>query len=149
MQRGQKYKWSLRPKWKYFKAAVLRSYFWGFELLWNEDLNKTLIAVSVGGLGLVCASTSALILPPFSFPPHASLCFFHPPSSQPPLLGSATAAEGVTHLLMRAAIDFSLTPRLWEGVDGVEPASSEKPFASVERAAWSMLPRNCKKHTQA
>lgn len=45
--------------------------------------------------------------------------FFLPPSSVLSS-GSETAAEGVSHLLMRAAIDFSLTLR---GVDGVEPVA--------------------------
>lgn len=55
---------------------------------------------------------SAHILPPFRSPPHESPFFFPPP---PLALRPATAAQGVTHLLMRAAIDFSLTPQPWEG----------------------------------
>lgn len=63
--------------------------------------------------------------------PRLQLVFYHlfaslltrcrsPPSSP----GPVTAAEGVTHLFMRAAIDSSLTPQLLGGggggVDGVE-----------------------------
>lgn len=54
---------------------------------------------------------------------------------------------------MRAAIDFSLTPRLCEGVDGVEPGTllkkkQKKTYASVERwAAWLYVTMQLQKRT--
>lgn len=59
--------------------------------------------------------------------------FFFP--SLPSQLSSipATTAQGVTQLLMRAAIDFGLTPVSERGRRG-GASPSEEPFASVERA---------------
>lgn len=72
----------------------------------------------------------------FSVPPACVACFlggFFP--SLPSQLSSipATTAQGVTQLLMRAAIDFGLTPVSERGRRG-GASPSEEPFASVERA---------------
>lgn len=73
------------------------------------------------------------------------------PSPQPtPSLGSTTTAKGVTHLLMRAAIDSSLTPGLWGGSGGQTGWSSRKKhlptLSRLPRPRYHATARRTRRH---
>lgn len=106
----------------------------------NEDHNSDLLLFL---LVVLVSSEHRLQLVFYHLLASLLTCRRPPPPHPLSSLGSTTAAKGVTHLLMRAAIDSSLTPGLWRGCR--QGGAPKKTFASVEQAACSTLPCNCKK----